>query len=103
MFGAGGAIGLVSAIVGAGGGFISVPFMLWCNVRMHNAVATSASLGFPIAAAGTIGYVISGWHSRESHRRGRLRPRARPPRAGHRQRAHRPLGRALRTRSTPAA
>jgi uncharacterized membrane protein YfcA len=62
MFGAGSAIGMVSAIVGAGGGFISVPFMLWCNVRMHNAVATSASLGFPIAAAGTIGYVISGWH-----------------------------------------
>jgi uncharacterized membrane protein YfcA len=62
MFGAGGAIGVVSAIVGAGGGFISVPFMLWCNVRMHNAVATSASLGFPIAAAGTIGYVVSGWH-----------------------------------------
>lgn len=62
MFGAGSAIGVVSAIVGAGGGFISVPFMLWCNVRIHNAVATSASLGFPIAAAGTLGYVISGWH-----------------------------------------
>ena len=62
MFGAGGAIGMVSAIVGAGGGFLSVPFMLWCNVRIHNAVATSASLGFPIAAAGTLGYVISGWH-----------------------------------------
>jgi uncharacterized membrane protein YfcA len=62
MFGAGGAIGVLSAIVGAGGGFISVPFMLWCNVRMHNAVATSASLGFPIAAAGTIGYIVSGWH-----------------------------------------
>lgn len=62
MLGAGGAIGVVSAIVGAGGGFLSVPFMTWCNVRIHNAVATSASLGFPIAAAGTIGYVISGWH-----------------------------------------
>lgn len=62
MFGAGGAIGLLSAIVGAGGGFLSMPFMLWCNVSMHNAVATSAALGFPIAAAGTIGYVISGWH-----------------------------------------
>ncbi|MBK9244002.1 MAG: sulfite exporter TauE/SafE family protein [Burkholderiales bacterium] len=61
MFGAGGAIGMVSAIVGAGGGFVSVPFMLWCNVRIHNAVATSAALGFPIAAAGTVGYVISGW------------------------------------------
>jgi len=62
MFGAGGAIGMLSAIVGAGGGFLSVPFMLWCNVRIHNAVATSASLGFPIAVAGTVGYVVSGWH-----------------------------------------
>jgi len=31
-------------------------------VRIHNAVATSASLGFPIAVAGTVGYVVSGWH-----------------------------------------
>ena len=63
MVGAGGAIGFVSAIVGAGGAFISVPFMTWCNVRIHNAVATSASLGFPIAAAGTIGYALTGWHA----------------------------------------
>ena len=62
MFGAGSAIGIASAIVGAGGGFLSVPFMTWCNIRIHNAVATSAALGFPIAAAGTLGYVISGWH-----------------------------------------
>jgi uncharacterized protein len=61
MFGTGGLIGLISSFVGAGGGFISVPFMVWCNVKMHNAVATSAALGFPIAAAGTIGYIISGW------------------------------------------
>ena len=33
MFGAGTAIGVISALVGAGGGFISVPFMTWCNVR----------------------------------------------------------------------
>jgi uncharacterized membrane protein YfcA len=48
--------------VGAGGGFISVPFMLWCNVPLHQAVGTSAALGFPIALANTIGYVWSGWH-----------------------------------------
>jgi len=60
-FAAGGAIGFVSGLVGAGGGFISVPFMAWCNVAMHNAVATSAALGFPIALANTLGYVIGGW------------------------------------------
>jgi uncharacterized membrane protein YfcA len=59
--GAGGVIGFLSGLVGAGGGFISVPFMGWCNVAMHNAVATSAALGFPIALANTVGYVIGGW------------------------------------------
>jgi uncharacterized membrane protein YfcA len=57
---AGGLIGLLSGLVGAGGGFISVPFMAWCNVAMHNAVATSAALGFPIALANAIGYIASG-------------------------------------------
>ncbi|HEU4622966.1 MAG TPA: sulfite exporter TauE/SafE family protein, partial [Burkholderiaceae bacterium] len=60
MFGAGAGIGLLSSFVGAGGGFVSVPFMTWCNVKIHNAVATSAALGFPIALAGSIGYVVAG-------------------------------------------
>ena len=58
--GAGAGIGLLSGLVGAGGGFVSVPFMTWCNVPMHNSVATSAALGFPIALANTMGYLISG-------------------------------------------
>ena len=58
---AGGGIGFVSGLVGAGGGFISVPFMTWCNVPIHSAVATSAALGFPIALANTAGYVVGGW------------------------------------------
>lgn len=60
LFGVGVSLGVVSSLVGVGGGFLSVPFMTWCNVRMHNAVATSAALGFPIASAGTAGYVIAG-------------------------------------------
>jgi uncharacterized membrane protein YfcA len=59
-FGAGAGIGFVSGLVGAGGGFISVPFMIWCNVAMHNAVATSAALGFPIAVANVAGYIAAG-------------------------------------------
>ena len=58
--GAGGVIGLLSGMVGAGGGFISVPYMVWCNVPIHNAVATSAVLGFPIALAGTLSYIWNG-------------------------------------------
>ena len=60
MLAVGSVIGLISALVGAGGAFISVPFMLWCNIRIHNAVATSAALGFPIALAGTLGYIWAG-------------------------------------------
>jgi uncharacterized membrane protein YfcA len=58
---AGGLIGLVSGLVGAGGAFISVPFMTWCNVTIRHAVGTSAALGFPIALANTLGYVVGGW------------------------------------------
>jgi uncharacterized membrane protein YfcA len=57
---AGSVIGFLSGLVGAGGGFVSVPFMVAHNVSILNAVATSAALGFPIAAANTVGYVVSG-------------------------------------------
>lgn len=59
-FGMGGVIGMLSALVGAGGAFVSVPFMTWCNVKIHDAVGTSAALGFPIALAGTLGYIWAG-------------------------------------------
>ena len=61
LIGVGGLVGLLATLVGAGGAFVSVPFMLACNVPIINAVGTSAALGFPIALAGTAGYVIAGW------------------------------------------
>lgn len=60
IFGVGGFIGLISALVGIGGGTLSVPFMTWCNVPLHQAVGTSAAIGFPIALAGTVGFVFNG-------------------------------------------
>jgi uncharacterized membrane protein YfcA len=54
-------IGGVSALVAIGGGSLSVPFMTWCNVRVHNAIGTSAAIGLPIALAGTVGYLVNGW------------------------------------------
>jgi uncharacterized membrane protein YfcA len=55
MAGAGTLIGIFSSLVAAGGGFLSIPFMLFCNVSIRHAVGTSAALGFPIAVAGTVG------------------------------------------------
>jgi len=60
MFLVGGGIGAVSALVAIGGGSLSVPFMTWCNVKMHHAIGTSAAIGFPIAVAGTLGYLVGG-------------------------------------------
>ena len=94
MFGAGGVIGFVCRRWSArGGGFVSVPFMTWCNVPIHNAVATSAALGFPIALAGTLGYVVGGWAMPDLPP-GSLGFLYLPALAGHRrgQRAAAPLG-----------
>ncbi|PHR27575.1 MAG: hypothetical protein COA36_09085 [Desulfotalea sp.] len=62
MFGTGNVIGMVSSLVGIGGGTLSVPFMLWCNINTHHAIGTSAAIGLPIAIAGTIGYIFNGWN-----------------------------------------
>lgn len=59
---AGWVIGSVSAIVGIGGGTLTVPFLTWCRIGIHNAVATSAACGFPIAVAGTLGFIATGWN-----------------------------------------
>jgi len=60
---AGAGIGAVSGIVGIGGGTLTVPFLVWCNVTLRQAVATSAACGFPIAIAGAAGYVLTGWNA----------------------------------------
>ena len=38
-----------------------MPFLTWCNVRMQEAIGTSAAVGFPIAVGGTLGYMFNGW------------------------------------------
>lgn len=60
MFLVGSGIGAISALVAIGGGSLSVPFMTWCNVKMHQAIGTSAAIGLPIAVAGTLGYLVGG-------------------------------------------
>lgn len=58
---AGTSIGTVASLMGVGGGSMSVPFLTWCNVSIRKAVATSSAIGFPIAVAGTIGFIVTGW------------------------------------------
>ncbi len=58
---AGAFIGAVSAVVGIGGGSMTVPFLAWCNVPVRQAVATSAACGLPIAVAGAAGFMLTGW------------------------------------------
>ena len=57
----GGGIGGVSALVAIGGGTMTVPFLVWCNVRLQTAIGTSAAVGLPIALAGSMGYILNGW------------------------------------------
>ena len=57
----GGGIGVISALVAIGGGTLTVPYLTWHNINLKRAIGTSAAVGFPIAIAGTIGYMINGW------------------------------------------
>ena len=60
LFGTGAAIGGFSSVLAAGGAFLSIPFLAHCNVPLKRAIGTAAANGFPIAIAGTAGYVMNG-------------------------------------------
>ena len=55
-------IGLVSAIVGIGGGTLTVPYVVHGRHLMRQAVAVASACGLPIAVVGTVSYVLLGWH-----------------------------------------
>ncbi len=61
LFLTGGGIGSISALAAVGGGFLAVTYLSYKNLTMKQAVGTSAAIGFPIAIAGTIGYMVNGW------------------------------------------
>ena len=54
-------VGLMSTLMGIGGGAISTMFLTLHNVPIHRAVSTSAGVGVIIAIPGTIGYMAAGW------------------------------------------
>ena len=57
----GGGIGALSALVGIGGGTLTVPFLGARGLGMRQAVGTSAACGLPIALAGALGFILVGW------------------------------------------
>jgi len=54
-------IGVLSSIVGIGGGTLTVPYLVQGQMPMRNAVAVSGACGLPIAIAGTASYALLGW------------------------------------------
>lgn len=58
---AGTLIGSASSLIGIGGGSFMVPFLNWCSVSMRQSVGTAAACGVPIAWAGMLGFIITGW------------------------------------------
>lgn len=59
--GAGFVIGLISALMGVGGGGFSTIFLTLYGQTIHVAVATSSGVGIFISIPGTIGYMLAGW------------------------------------------
>ena len=60
LFAAGAGIGAVSSVLAAGGAFMTIPFLAWCNMPIKRAIGTAAAVGFPIALAGSVGYIVQG-------------------------------------------
>ncbi|WP_293368512.1 sulfite exporter TauE/SafE family protein [Nevskia sp.] len=60
LSGVGALIGSLSALIGIGGGSLTVPYLTACNIDMRRAVGTSAACGIPIAWAGAAGFAING-------------------------------------------
>jgi len=56
----GGAIGLVSVMMGLGGGTLGVPTLTLLGVPIHRAIGTAAGLGLVIATPGAIGLALAG-------------------------------------------
>lgn len=56
------AIGSISTLVAIGGGSLSVPYLVNRGRDIKKSIGTSAAIGFPLALAGSLGYLINGWN-----------------------------------------
>ena len=53
-------ISVASAFAAIGGAFMTVPFLVYAQVPMLQAIGTAAALGFPIALSSSVGFVAAG-------------------------------------------
>ena len=60
MFVFGAVMGVVSSFAGIGGAVLSLSFLAWCSVRLHDAIGTAAAIGVPLSIAGAVGFVVTG-------------------------------------------
>jgi uncharacterized membrane protein YfcA len=58
-------IGFISSLSATGGASLVVPFLVKRNIAIHDAIGTAAAVGWPIAAAGALGYALAGWHAEQ--------------------------------------
>ena len=56
-------IGLFSSLFGIGGGVLTVPYLVWCQVKVNEAVATASACGLPIALSGAVTYAVLGFET----------------------------------------
>jgi uncharacterized membrane protein YfcA len=76
IFAAGTGIGAASSLFAAGGAFLTVPFLVWCNVPIRRAIGTAAGNGFPIAWRRSWTTSLSRVNWRRSHAASRTEPNA---------------------------
>lgn len=60
LFIVGSIIGAISSLVSIGGGSLTVPFLVACQIKLRHAIGTSAAIGFPVALASATGYMVNG-------------------------------------------
>lgn len=55
----GAGIGAISSFIGIGGGTLSVPYLIYCNIHPKQAIGTSSAIGVIIALGAILGFGLS--------------------------------------------